>query len=187
MTPCHGPSLGRRMGACRRYPSGNEYSSILLIVFRASPNYRATAPRLLPSTSTARRPRAYRSTSYMPPVSHGKHLPCGIEPAAEPRSLPLKVSVVRETRMWRGGLLLLRHVTPLTRRNVVYFCAAAYSLLIGRDNLSGDSSFCAQADPFQDEPDRTRNAYRGPEVSIADTSGQKLPFIQWARPSPSEP
>ena len=43
MTPCHGPSLGRRMGACRRYPGGNEYSSIFLIVFRASPNYRATA------------------------------------------------------------------------------------------------------------------------------------------------
>jgi len=29
--------------------------------------------------------------------------------------------------MWRGGLLLLRHATPLTRRNVVYFCAAAYT------------------------------------------------------------
>ncbi|HEV3201114.1 MAG TPA: hypothetical protein VGZ73_24605, partial [Bryobacteraceae bacterium] len=28
--------------------------------------------------------------------------------------------------MWRGGLLLLRHVTPLPRRNVVYFCSAAY-------------------------------------------------------------
>jgi hypothetical protein len=27
-----------------------------------------------------------------------------------------------------GGPLLLRHVTPLTRRHVVYFCSGAYRL-----------------------------------------------------------
>ena len=69
--PCHAPSLGRRIGACRRYPGGSEYSSILFTVFRASPNSRATARRLLPSARTARRTRAYISTVYIPPVSHG--------------------------------------------------------------------------------------------------------------------
>src|SRR5579862_1968550 len=72
--PCHAPSLGRRIGACRRYPGGNEYPSILFTVFRASPNSRATARRLLPSARTARRTRAYISTVYIPPVSHGAKL-----------------------------------------------------------------------------------------------------------------
>ena len=81
ITPSQGPSLGRRIGFCRRYPGGNEYSSIFLTVFRASPNSRATARRLLPSTRTARRTRAYTSTSYMPPVSHGKHAPAAPNPA----------------------------------------------------------------------------------------------------------
>src|SRR5579863_9350550 len=80
MTPCHGPSLGRRIGICRRYPGGKEYSSIFLIVFHARPNSRATARRLLPSTSTARRTRAYKSTSYMPPVSHGNTSPAAPNP-----------------------------------------------------------------------------------------------------------
>ena len=35
--------------------------------------------------------------------------------------------LVREINAWRGGLLLLRHVTPLTRRYVVYFCSGAYN------------------------------------------------------------
>ena len=35
--------------------------------------------------------------------------------------------LVREINAWRGGLLLLRHVTPLTRRYVVYFCSGAYT------------------------------------------------------------
>jgi len=36
--------------------------------------------------------------------------------------------LVREINAWRGGLLLLRHVTPLTRRYVVHFCSGAYKL-----------------------------------------------------------
>ena len=35
--------------------------------------------------------------------------------------------LVREINAWRGGLLLLRHVTPLTRRYVVHFCSGAYT------------------------------------------------------------
>ena len=34
-----------------------------------------------------------------------------------------------------GGLLLLRHVTPLTWRNVVYFCSGAYNLLVKIEEL----------------------------------------------------
>ena len=112
-----------------RYPGGNEFSSIFLIVFRDSPKYRAAARRLLPSTRIARRTRAYTSTSYMPPVFHGKHTS---SPAPNPLANLVryrsKAHAARETRMWRGGLLLLRHVTPLPRRNVVYFCSVAYNL-----------------------------------------------------------
>jgi hypothetical protein len=38
-----------------------------------------------------------------------------------------KVPVVRETRIWRDGLLLLRHFTSLARRDVVYFRSGAYT------------------------------------------------------------
>jgi hypothetical protein len=40
---------------------------------------------------------------------------------------PKENLLVCETAVWRGGLLLLRHVTPLTRRHVVYFCSGAYT------------------------------------------------------------
>jgi len=96
--------------------------SILSIVFRASPNSRATARRLLPSTRTARRTRAYSSTVYIPPVSHGKH---GSSMAANLVRHPSQhiLSVKPESG---GGLLLLRHVTPLSRRHMVYFCSGAH-------------------------------------------------------------
>ena len=47
--------------------------------------------------------------------------------SAEPASAPQRNLLVRETSAWRGGLLLLRHVTSLTRRHVVYFCSGAYN------------------------------------------------------------
>src|ERR1035438_7569332 len=47
--------------------------------------------------------------------------------SAEPASALQRNLLVRETSDWRGGLLLLRHVTPLTRRHVVYFCSGAYT------------------------------------------------------------
>jgi hypothetical protein len=46
---------------------------------------------------------------------------------AEPASAPRENLLVRETSAWRVGLLLLRHVTPPTRRHVVYFCSGAYT------------------------------------------------------------
>src|SRR3974390_2415099 len=46
--------------------------------------------------------------------------------ASEPCSLPLIGSDVRGTRMWRWTTFI-RHVTSLTRRNVVYFSSGAYS------------------------------------------------------------
>jgi len=73
ITPCHGSSFGRRIRCCRRYPSGMEYSNMLLTVFGASLNSRATARRLLPATGIGRCTRAYSSTVYIPPMSHGKY------------------------------------------------------------------------------------------------------------------
>jgi hypothetical protein len=45
--------------------------------------------------------------------------------------------LVREINAWRGGLLLLRHVTPLTRRYVVHFCSGAYN----RGQITGFATF----------------------------------------------
>src|SRR3974390_1363972 len=45
--------------------------------------------------------------------------------ASEPCSLPLIGSDVRGTRIWRWTTFI-RHVTSLTRRNVVYFSSGAY-------------------------------------------------------------
>jgi AraC-like DNA-binding protein len=95
-----------------------------------SPNSLATARRLLPSTKTARRTRAYSSTVYIPPVSHGKQT---ASRATNPVRYSLKEHVVRETRFWRWstftpphhaanaasrGLFLLRRVQ--LQREIIY-------------------------------------------------------------------
>ena len=59
----------------------------------------------------------------MPPVSHGKQTSA---PATNLVRYSWKVSLSAKPESG-GGLLLLRHVTPLTWRNVVYFCSGAYN------------------------------------------------------------
>src|SRR3974390_3097988 len=54
--------------------------------------------------------------------------------ASEPCSLPLIGSDVRGTRIWRWTTFI-RHVTSLTRRNVVYFSSGAYRSDCGRTAL----------------------------------------------------
>jgi hypothetical protein len=54
--------------------------------------------------------RAYTSTLYTSQVSHKTYLTCNV---LEPKC---------------GGLLFDRHKTPLTRRFVVYYCSAVYSV-----------------------------------------------------------
>jgi hypothetical protein len=65
------------------------------------------------------RTRAYSSTGYMPPVSHGKHGPSMAANLARHPWQPL-LPVKPESG---GGLLFSRPVTPLPRRNMVHFCA----------------------------------------------------------------
>src|SRR5215469_5613572 len=45
---------------------------------------------------------------------------------SEPCSSPLKLPLSVEPKCG-GGLLLLRHITPLPRRDVVYFCSGAHN------------------------------------------------------------
>jgi hypothetical protein len=66
---------------------------------------------LIPSTWTHRLTRAYTSTLNTPQVFH-KHTP----------------AVLFGKQLLCGGLLLHRHKTPLTRRFVVYYCSALYSV-----------------------------------------------------------
>jgi len=60
----------------------------------------------------------------MPPVSHRKHVSYRLRSRLGTTKRTL---LVRVAATWRGGLLLLRHEPALTRRFVVYFCAAAYT------------------------------------------------------------
>ena len=59
---------------------------------------------------------------------HASGIPQKTRPLTAPNlpRHPRRNLLVRETTAWRGGLLLLRHITPLTRRHVVYFCSGAY-------------------------------------------------------------
>ena len=52
----------------------------------------------------------------------------------EPRSLPLAKLCCLEPECG-GGLLLLRHVTPLGRRNMVYFSRGAYTFTLPADQI----------------------------------------------------
>ena len=81
-----------------------------------------------------RRPPAHPLHQHRPPHPcvqlHRLHASC-IPQKTRIHSAPSQLRnlkrnlLVRETIAWRGGLLLLRHITLLTRRHVVYFCSGA--------------------------------------------------------------
>jgi hypothetical protein len=71
------------------------------------------------------------TTCLMAKTSTGKHTP---SIGAEPRSSPLSKLPLSVEPECGGGLLLLRHVTPLPRRDVVYFYSGVHTSL--SDSLS---------------------------------------------------
>jgi hypothetical protein len=81
-----------------------------------------TALWSLPSTNTERRTRAYRFTVYMPPVSGQK-----TKLLKAPNLVRHANSCFTVKFDLAGGVLLLRNVTPLSRRNVVYGFSGAYT------------------------------------------------------------
>jgi hypothetical protein len=112
------PPVARRQGILQHFPDCLPRQPKL-------PGYRTPAPAFHQNRPPHTRIQVH--VVHTSGVPRKTHLSVDAEPRCEPGSLPLKVSVVRETRMWRDGLLLFRHAAPLTRRDVDYFCSGAHT------------------------------------------------------------